>query len=119
MDITRHHVGMRMSQISIFNGTIYLAGQIPKQSLGLDMRAQTSEVLGAIDALLAEAGSDKSRILSCQIFLRDMADFAQMNEVWDAWVLPGNTPPRATVQAAMATATCNIEIIVIAAVRAA
>lgn len=118
MDIIRHHVGMRMSQISIFNGTIYLAGQIPKQPLGMDISAQTSEVLGAIDALLAEAGSDKSRILSCQIFLRNMADFAQMNQVWDAWVAPGNTPPRATVQAAMATATCDIEIIVTAAVRA-
>lgn len=119
MDITRHHLGARMSQISIFNGTIYLAGQVPKQTLGMDITAQTHEVLSAVDTLLTEAGSDKSRILSCQIFLRDLADFAQMNQVWDAWVVPGNTPPRATVQAAMATATCNIEIIVTAAVRSA
>ena len=118
MGITRHHVGLRMSQISIFNGTIYLAGQVPKQTLGMDISAQAREVLAAVDKLLAEAGSDKSRILFCQIFLRDLTDFVQMNEVWDAWVVSGNTPPRATVQAAMATATCKIEIIVTAAVRA-
>ena len=119
MDITRHHPGARMSQISIFNRTLYLAGQVPKQTLGMDIAAQTREVLSAVDALLAEAGSDKSRILSCQIFLRDLADFPQMNQVWDAWVVPGHTPPRATVQAAMATPTCNIEIVVVAAARAA
>lgn len=116
MDIKRQRVGERMSQIAIFNGTVYLAGQVPKQTLGRDISAQTGEVLAAVDTLLAEAGSDKSRILSCQIFLRDLAEFAHMNQVWDAWVVPGSTPPRATVQAAMATATCNIEIIVTAAV---
>lgn len=117
MDITRHHVGARMSQISIFNSIIYLAGQVPKQTLSMDISAQAREVLDAIDALLVDAGSDKSRILSCQIFLRDLADFSQMNQVWDAWVVSGATPPRATVQAAFATPTCKIEIVVTAAVR--
>lgn len=116
MNITRHHVGPRMSQISVHNGVIYLAGQIAKNSRGGNIAEQTREVLEGIDTLLQEAGSDKSRLLFCQIFLRDLADFAGMNEVWEQWVVPGATPGRATVQAALVTGSCNIEIVATAAV---
>lgn len=115
MSITRHHVGPRMSQISVHNGVIYLAGQIPKNSRGGDIGEQTREVLEIIDALLHEAGSDKSRLLFCQIFLRDLTDFAGMNEVWERWVVPGATPGRATVEAALVTGPCRIEIVATAA----
>jgi enamine deaminase RidA (YjgF/YER057c/UK114 family) len=73
-------------------------------------------VLAAIDALLARAGSDKSKILMAQIFIADMAEFAAMNAVWDAWVVPGHTPPRATVQARLGKAEWKVEIVVTAAV---
>ena len=116
MNITRHHVGPRMSQMTVHNGVIYLAGQIPINSRGGDIREQTTEVLTIIDRLLLEAGSDKSRLLICQIFLRDLADFAGMNEVWEQWVVPGATPGRATVEAALVTGPCRIEIVATAAV---
>jgi len=80
-----------------------------------DAAGQTRQVLAAIDALLARAGSDKTRILRAQIFLADIADFAAMNSVWDAWVAPGHTPPRATVQAALARPGWKVEIVVTAA----
>lgn len=114
MTIQRLHVGKRMSEAVIHNGTVYLAGQVaddPKQ----DAVSQTRQVLAAIDRLLVEAGSDKTRILSAQIFLADMADFAAMNSVWDAWVPEGHTPARATVEAKLATPDYKVEIKVIAA----
>ena len=80
-----------------------------------DAAGQTRQVLAAIDALLARAGSDKTRILRAQIFLADIADFAAMNSAWDAWVAPGHTPPRATVQAALARPGWKVEIVVTAA----
>jgi enamine deaminase RidA (YjgF/YER057c/UK114 family) len=80
------------------------------------MTGQTKQVLAAIDALLARAGSDKSKILMAQIFIADMAEFASMNAVWDAWVVPGHTPPRATVQARLGKAEWKVEIVVTAAV---
>lgn len=113
-DIKRLHVGPRMSEAAIFNGVVYLAGQVaadPKQ----DIKGQTIQVLAAIDALLAEAGSDKTRLLSAQIFLADIADFPAMNEVWDGWVVAGQTPARATVEAKMASPDYKVEIKVIAA----
>lgn len=112
--VQRFHVGARLSEMAVHNGTVYLAGQVPDDGTK-DIRGQTAEVLGMIDRLLAEAGSDKSRILMAQIFLADLADFAGMNEVWDAWVAQGNTPPRATVQAKLARPEWRIEIVVTAA----
>lgn len=112
--IKRLHVGARLSEISIHNGVVYLAGQIAEKT-DQNMTAQTEEVLGAIDRLLAEAGSDKSLILSATIFITDMALFPLMNKAWDAWVVPGHTPPRATVQAQLANPACLVEIKVIAA----
>jgi enamine deaminase RidA (YjgF/YER057c/UK114 family) len=112
--ILRFDVGPRMSEMAVHNGVVYLAGQVAADG-GQDIRGQTRQVLSAIDALLARAGSGKGRILRAQIFLADLADFAAMNEVWEAWVVPGHTPPRATVQAALAKPPWRIEIVVTAA----
>lgn len=113
--IQRFDVGARMSEMAVHNGTVYLAGQIADDG-SQDIRGQTRQVLAAIDALLARAGSDKGKILMTQIFLADLADFAGMNEVWDAWVAGGHTPPRATVEARLARPEWKIEIVVTAAV---
>ena len=114
-NIQRFHVGARMSEAAVYNGTVYLAGQVADDG-SQDISGQTRQVLAAIDRLLAEAGSDKSRILRAQIFIADLAEFAAMNAVWEAWVVPGHTPPRATVQAALAKPEWKIEIVVTAAV---
>ena len=113
--IQRFDVGPRMSEMAVHNGTVYLAGQVAEDA-AQDIRGQTRQVLAAVDALLARAGSDKSKILRVQIFLADLADFAAMNAVWEAWVVAGHTPPRATVQAALAKPQWKIEIVVTAAV---
>jgi enamine deaminase RidA (YjgF/YER057c/UK114 family) len=112
--IQRFDVGARMSEMAVHNGVVYLAGQVPEDG-SADMTGQTRQVLAAVDALLARAGSDKSRILRAQIFLADLADFPAMNAVWDAWVEAGHTPPRATVQAALARPEWKIEMVVTAA----
>ncbi len=114
-EIKRFDVGARMSEMAVHNGTVYLAGQVAEDAVQ-DIAGQTRQVLAAIDALLARAGSDKSKILRAQIFIADLADFAAMNVVWEAWVVPGHTPPRATVQAALAKPQWKIEIVVTAAV---
>lgn len=114
MSIRRIHVGQRLSETAIFNKTIYLAGQIPEDTTQ-DIVGQTGEVLGHVDRLLAEAGSDKSHILMCQIFLSDISLISGMNQAWDVWVAEGNAPPRATVQALLANPLWLIEIVVTAA----
>lgn len=113
--IQRFEVGPRLSEMAIYNGTIYLAGQIAEDT-SVDIQGQTRQVLESIDVLLAQAGSDKSKILHAQIFLPDLGDFAAMNEAWEAWVVPGHTPTRATVQAALANPKWKIEVVVTAAV---
>jgi len=113
MTITRFETGARMSQAVIHNGTVYLAGQVGEA--GADVATQTEQVLAAIDRLLALAGSDKTRILSAQIWMADMADFQKMNAVWDAWVAPGHAPARATGEAKLATPAHLVEIIITAA----
>jgi len=113
--VQRFDVGARMSEMAVHNGTVYLAGQIADDATQ-DIQGQTQQVLAAVDALLARAGSDKSRILMAQIFLVDMADFDGMNAVWDDWVAAGHTPPRATVQAQLAKPGWKIEMIVTAAI---
>jgi enamine deaminase RidA (YjgF/YER057c/UK114 family) len=115
MSIKRFHVGKRLSDMVVHNETIYLAGQVAGDT-SADVTGQTRQVLAAIDALLAEAGSDKSKLLSATIFLPDMADFAAMNAVWEPWVSQGNAPARATVQAKLATSAYKVEIQAIAAV---
>lgn len=116
MDIKRLHVGKTLSETAIHNGTVYLAGQIADDTLQA-IEGQTREVLGHIDRLLAEAGSDKTRILMCQIFLADLKDFATMNAVWNEWVAAGHTPPRATVQAKLARPELLVEMVVTAALK--
>ena len=111
----RFDVGPRLSEMAIHNGVAYLAGQVASDA-SLDAQGQTANVLAQIDALLARAGTDKSRILMAQIFLADVADFAAMNAAWDAWVVGGNTPPRATVEAKLAKPEWKVEIVVKAAV---
>ena len=114
-EIKRFHVGARMSEMAVYNQTAYLAGQVTSDA-SLDISGQTGDVLSQIDKLLAQAGKDKSRILMCQIYLSDLANFAAMNQVWEAWVSAGNAPPRATIQAALAKPEWLIEIVVTAAV---
>jgi enamine deaminase RidA (YjgF/YER057c/UK114 family) len=113
MTIKRIQVGPRMSQAVIHNKTVYLAGQV---GTGASVTIQAREILANIDALLKEAGTDKSRLLSATIWLTDMATFAEMNAVWQSWVIPGETPARATVQSAqLASVEYKIEIAVVAA----
>ncbi len=116
MSIERRHVGKRLSEMVIHRGSglVWLAGQVADDASG-DISAQTREVLASIDRLLAEAGSDKRKILSATIYLPDMGDFAAMNAVWESWVPAGDTPARATVQASLANAKYRVEIQVVAA----
>ena len=116
MSIQRFHVGPRLSEMAVHNGTIYLAGQVAEDA-SQDISGQTRQILAAIDKLLAEVGSDKTRILSTTIYIADMADFAGMNAAWDAWVVPGATPPRATVEASLAKPGYKVEIQLIAAAK--
>ena len=116
MEIKRLHVGKRLSETAIHNGTIYLAGQIAEDTTQ-GIEGQTREVLAHVDRLLMEAGSDKTCILMCQIFISDMAHFAGMNAVYDEWVAQGHTPPRATVESKLANPACLVEIVVTAALR--
>ena len=113
--IQRFDVGTRLSEMAVHNRTVYLAGQVA-DDVTQDIGGQTLQVLAAVDSLLARAGSDKSRILTVQIFLADLADFDGMNTVWDAWVPAGHTPSRATVQAQLAKPGWKIEMVVTAAI---
>jgi enamine deaminase RidA (YjgF/YER057c/UK114 family) len=112
--VQRFEVGARMSEIAVHNGTVWLAGQVAADG-AQDIGGQTRQVLAAVDALLARAGTDKTKIVMCQIYLADITDFAGMNAVWDAWVAKGQTPPRATVQAGLARPEWKIEVVVTAA----
>jgi enamine deaminase RidA (YjgF/YER057c/UK114 family) len=116
MTIQRIQVGKRLSGAVVHNGVVYVAGQVPDDSAGPDIGAQTASVLAKIDQLLKEAGSDRSRILSAQIFLPDMADFGAMNAAWEKWIPQGQTPARATIEAGLANAAYKVEIMCIAAV---
>ena len=109
MSITRHHTNQRMSQIVVHGDTVYLAGQVAADA-GADITVQTQQVLEKIDSLLAEAGSDRSKILSAQIWIASMGHFAQMNEVWDAWVPAGQAPARACIEARLASPDLLVEV---------
>ena len=114
MDIKRFETGPRMSGAVVHNGTVYLAGQVGQA--GSDVTEQTKQALVEVDRLLALAGTDKTRILSTQIWLADMADFPKMNAVWDTWVPQGHTPARATVEARLNDPDMKVEIMVVAAI---
>lgn len=113
--IKRVNVEKRLSDMAIYNGVAYLAGQVP-DTTSLDIVGQTREVLATIDKLLAQAGTDKSRILMAQIFIADLKDVPGMNQAWDEWVAAGNAPPRATVEARLVNTDWKVEIVVTAAV---
>ncbi len=113
-DISRIGMASRYSEAAVFQGVVYLAGMVPECE-ATDIRSQTADVLAQVEQRLKEAGSDKSRMLRVQIYLSDIREIGAMNEVWDAWVLPGSAPPRATVQAALADPAWKIEIVVTAA----
>ncbi|PCJ04455.1 MAG: hypothetical protein COB16_18570 [Rhodobacteraceae bacterium] len=112
-DITRKHTGKRMSQIVMHGDTIYLAGQVG--TAGDSVADQTRSCLEKIDGLLKEVGSDKTRILQTTIWLADMADFAEMNAVWDGWVAEGHAPARACGEAKLALPDFKVEFLVTAA----
>jgi enamine deaminase RidA (YjgF/YER057c/UK114 family) len=113
-DIARIDPGPRLSEASVCGDRIYCSGMIPEDT-SQDITGQVKQALGEIDSLLAKGGSDKTKILTATIWLADIADFAAMNAVWDAWVVPGQTPARATVQARLNDPKMKIEIMVVAA----
>jgi len=115
MSIQRYHVGPRLSEIVVHNNTVYLAGQVAELTLESGAREQTEEVLGMIDRLLGEVGSDKTKILTAQIWLANMNDYDAMNEAWSKWVPQGHTPARATVESKLAVPTFKVEIKIVAA----
>jgi enamine deaminase RidA (YjgF/YER057c/UK114 family) len=115
MTIQRHEIGPRMSKAVVHGNTVYLAGIVADSPKGKSVGEQTKDILGQIDGFLAKAGTDKSRLLSANIWITDMATFAEMNAVWDSWVAPGNTPARATVEARLASPDYQVEIMVVAA----
>ena len=100
--------------MAVHNGVCYLAGQVPADA-SQDITGQTRQVLSAIDALLARAGTHKGKLLMVQIFIKDLADFAAMNAVWEAWLPAGAAPPRATVKADLAKPEWRVEMVVTAA----
>jgi len=115
MSIERHEVGARMSKAVAHGNTVYLAGIVADAAKGGSVAEQTKDILSQIDGLLAKAGSDKSKLLTANIWITDMANFAEMNAVWDTWVAPGHTPARATVEAKLAAPDYKLEIMVVAA----
>jgi enamine deaminase RidA (YjgF/YER057c/UK114 family) len=115
MSIKRFEVGTRMSQCVVHGNTVYTAGQVAQNARGGSVAEQTRDILATIDRQLAAAGSDKSKLLTANIWLADIGTFDQMNQVWDAWVAPGNTPARATVEATLAHPDYKVEIMVTAA----
>ena len=114
MTIQRIKPGPRMSAAVVHRNTVYVAGQVAQSAAGKSVTEQTRDILAIIDGLLAEAGTDKSKLLMANIWLTDIATFQEMNSVWDAWVSPGNAPARATVEAKLAAPQFTVEIAVIA-----
>ena len=112
--IKRIDCGPRMSEAVVLGDRIHCSGMIPEDT-SQDVTGQVKQALAEIDSLLAKGGSDKTRILSAVIWLADIADFAAMNAVWDFWVVPGQTPARATVQARLNDPRMKVEIMVVAA----
>src|SRR4051794_33674705 len=115
MSIQRFETGPRMSQVVVHGNTVYLAGVVAQKTAGETVAKQTEEILSIIDSHLAKAGTDKSKLLSTNIYITDMKNFAEMNAAWDKWVSPGNTPARATVEAGLASSEYLVEIMLVAA----
>ena len=117
MALKRINPGKRMSEAVIHNGMAYLAGFVAEEAKGKSVREQTADILSQIDATLKKAGTSKSNIVKCNIWLTDMGTFSQMNDAWDSWVPAGATPARATVESPhLAAPGYDVEIMVEAAV---
>ena len=114
MTIQRFNTGKRLSEAVVHGNTVYLAGEVPDDG-SKDIGGQTEEVLAKIERILKQVGSDKSKLLSAQIFLPSMADFAGMNAVWEKWVVAGQAPARATIEAKLANPAYKVEIMCVAA----
>ena len=115
MTLKRIGAGNRMSDAVIHGGKVYLSGFVPENSAGKSVKEQTADILRQIEATLKQAGSDKTRILKANIWLTDIKTWGEMNEAWDAWVIPGQAPARATVESKLASPEFNVEIMVEAA----
>lgn len=115
-DIKRIEAGSRMSDAVIYGGKVYLSGVVADKTVGQSVYEQTKDALAQIDEVLAQAGTDKTRILKANIWLTDMSTFDDMNRAWDAWVVAGKTPARATVESKLAAPGYDVEIMVEAAV---
>jgi enamine deaminase RidA (YjgF/YER057c/UK114 family) len=115
MSVIRLRVGSRLSQAVIHGDTVYLTGCIAEQTKGKSVREQTREILATIDRLLVEAGSDKTKILTASIYLSDISSYTEMNAEWDAWVVEGETPARATFQAKLPISATSVMIVCVAA----
>jgi len=116
MSIKRIGAGNRMSEAVVHGGKVYLSGFVAEKTVGKPVKEQTRDILEQIEATLKQAGSDKSKILKANIWLTDIKTFAQMNEAWDAWVVKGQTPARATVESKLAAPGLDVEIMVEAAI---
>jgi enamine deaminase RidA (YjgF/YER057c/UK114 family) len=114
--IRRIDAGPRMSEAVIYGDKVYLCGIVADSTVGQSVYEQTKDALQQIDDILAKAGTDKTRILKANIWLTDINTFSEMNRAWDAWVIPGQTPARATVEAKLAGAGYDVEIMVEAAI---
>ena len=115
MSINRIGVGPRMSQAVAYGDMVFVSGTVADKAAGKSVGEQTREILGLIDEILAKAGTDKTKLLSANIWLVDIKTFAEMNAVWDAWVAQGHTPARATVEAKLAAPQYAVEIACVAA----
>ncbi|HLT02459.1 MAG TPA: RidA family protein [Geminicoccaceae bacterium] len=115
MSVQRFEVGPRMSQCVVHGNMVYTAGQVAQNARGASVAEQTRDILATIDKLLAQAGTDKSKLLTANIWLADISTFDEMNQVWDAWVTPGNPPARACVESKLAHPDYTVEIMVTAA----
>lgn len=116
MDIKRLKTNPRMSQVVVYGGLLTTAGQVAKLTAGASVAEQAQEILSEIEALLVAGGSDKSKLLTAQIWLSDINDFSEFNTVWDAWVSPGASPTRACVESRLVVPALKVEIAVTAAV---
>jgi enamine deaminase RidA (YjgF/YER057c/UK114 family) len=116
MSLKRIGAGNRMSEAVIHGGKVYLAGMVAEEAKGKSVKEQTKDILGQIDDVLKQAGTDKTKILKANIWLTDIKTWAEMNEAWDAWVVPGQTPARATVESKLAAPGLDVEIMVEAAI---
>jgi enamine deaminase RidA (YjgF/YER057c/UK114 family) len=116
MTLKRIDAGKRMSSAVVHGGKVYLAGFVAEAAAGKSVNEQTKDILGQIDVVLKKAGTSKTNIIKANIWLTDIKTFNDMNAAWDAWVVPGQTPARATVESKLAAPGFDVEIMVEAAI---